>query len=289
MSFRMHAALVIAKRRIFESYLSPGYYIAQAVGLLLSYFLISGFVSSIDSSGFNYMLNPLYELIGRSLSGTFGLTFLKKLFASGPFQFVFYVSIIPVFLYLSLSTVFHFCLEKKVGAIELLTYGPVDGTSYFLAFFIKDMVLTILYLLLLILFLSAAALLNNLVLGLAFFYVLVVVFFMMMLLYTISIMISVLTDSSASAIALYIAVIFLFLIVLMGSFTIISTYITSFSSVLSWVINWVSPFFYGGLAISFIEAGYIVNYLLILLVMTVLSCLFLLLSHLVIKVKGVHS
>ncbi len=81
MNFRLHAASVIAKRRIFESCLSPGFYIAQAVGLLLSYFLISGFVGSIDSSGFNYMLHPLYELIGRSLAGAFGTTFMEKLFA----------------------------------------------------------------------------------------------------------------------------------------------------------------------------------------------------------------
>ena len=92
------------------------------------------------------------------------VSFLEKLFSEGPFQFVFYISFIPVFLYLSFSTVFHFGLEKKVGAIELLAYGPVDGTSYFLAFYIKDVVLTILYLLVLVLFLSAAALLNNLVL-----------------------------------------------------------------------------------------------------------------------------
>lgn len=284
----MHAALVIAKRRIFESYLNPGYYIAQTIGLLLSYFLISGFINSIDSSGFNYTINPLYGLICNSLAGTFGVTFVEKLFAEGPFKFVLYVSIIPVFFYLSLSTVFHFGLEKKVGAIELLTYGPVDGTSYFLAFFIKDMMLTIFYLLLLILFLGITALFNNLVLGSAFIYTLAVIFFMTMLLYTLSIISSVLTNSGASAIALYIAIILLFLIVLMGSFTIISSYVTSFSSVLSWVLNWVSPFFYWGLALSFIEAGNTFYYLLILFVMTVLSCLFLLLSHLVIRVKGVR-
>lgn len=288
MSFRLRAASVIAKRRIFESCLSPGFYIAQAVGLLLSYFLVSGFVSSIDSSGFNYMLHPLYELIGRSLAGAFGITFLEKLFAEGPFQFVFYVSFVPVFIYLSFSTVFHFGLEKKVGAIELLAYGPVDGTSYFLAFYIKDVVLTILYLLLLILFLSVAAVLNNLVLGPIFLYALVVIFFMALLLYTLSILASVLTDSGASAMALYIGIILLFLIVMMGSFTIASSYVRSVSSVLSWVINWVSPFFYWGLALSFIEAGNTLKFFLILLVMAVLSGLFLFLSHLVIKIKGVR-
>ena len=183
---------------------------------------------------------------------------------------------------------FRFGLEKKVGAIELLAYGPVDGTSYFLAFYIKDVVLTIFYLLALVLFLSIAALLNNLVLGPAFLYALVVIFFMALLLYTISILAAVLTDSGASAMALYLGIILLFLIVMMGSFTIASGYVRSVSSVLSWVINWVSPFFYWGLALAFIEAGNTLNYLLILLVMAVLSGLFLFLSHLVIKIKGVR-
>ena len=289
MSLRLRAAVVIAKRRIFESFLSPGYYIAQAVGLLLSYILISGFVSSIDSSGLNYMLHPLYEFIGRLLSGAFGITFLEKLFAEGPFQFVFYVSFVPIFIYLSFSTVFRFSLEKKVGAIELLAYGPVDGTSYFLAFYIKDVVLTVLYLVLLILFLIMAALLNNLVLGPAFLYTLVVIFFMAMLLYSISILASVLTDSGASAMVLYIGIILFLLIVIMGSFTIGSAYVRSFSSVLSWLINWFSPFFYWGLALSFLEVGNMLAYFLILLVMMVLSCLFLFLSHLVIKIRGVRS
>ena len=288
MSLRLRAAVVIAKRRIFESFLNPGYYIAQAVGLLLSYILISGFVSSIDSSGLNYMLHPLYEFIGRFLSGAFGITFLEKLFAEGPFQFVFYVSFVPIFIYLSFSTVFRFSLEKKVGAIELLAYGPVDGTSYFLAFYIKDVVLTVLYLVLLILFLIMAALLNNLVLGPAFLYTLVVTFFMAMLLYSISILASVLTDSGASAMVLYIGIILFLLIVIMGSFTIGSAYVRSFSSVLSWLINWFSPFFYWGLALSFLEVGNMLAYFLILLVMMVLSGLFLFLSHQVIKIRGVR-
>ncbi|MCK5155100.1 MAG: hypothetical protein KAQ69_01630 [Spirochaetales bacterium] len=288
MSLRLRAAVVIAKRRIFESFLNPGYYIAQAVGLLLSYILISGFVSSIDSSGLNYMLHPLYEFIGRLLSGAFGITFLEKLFAEGPFQFVSYVSFVPIFIYLSFSTVFRFSLEKKVGAIELLAYGPVDGTSCFLAFYIKDIILTIFYLLFLILFLIMAALLNNLVLGPAFLYTLVVTFFMAMLLYSISILASVLTDSGASAMVLYIGIILFLLIVIMGSFTIGSAYVRSFSSVLSWLINWFSPFFYWGLALSFLEVGNMLAYFLILLVMMVLSGLFLFLSHQVIKIRGVR-
>ena len=289
MNFRMHAALVITKRRIFESLISPGYYITQTVGLLISYLLIAGFINSIDSSGFNYTINPFFQLIGNSLTGTFGSTFMEKLFAEGPFRFILYISIVPVFLYLSLSTLFHFGLEKKVGAIELLTYGPVDGSSYFLSFFIRDVVLTAFYLLILILFLSTTAIINNLVLGSAFFYTIAVIFFMMVFLYAISIIPAVLTDSGATAITLFIAVNSLFLIIMLGSFTLSTSYVSGFSSILSLALNWFSPFYYLVLALSFIEAGLIINYFLVLLAMVVLSLLILLLSHFIFKAKGVRG
>ena len=77
---RAHAARVITKRRLFETLISPGYYLALVVGLFLGFFLVTGFVNSIDSSGFNYQLNPVYDLIGRSFEGAFGKTFVEQLF-----------------------------------------------------------------------------------------------------------------------------------------------------------------------------------------------------------------
>ena len=63
---------------------------------------------------------------------------------------------------------FRFGLEKKVGALELIAYGPADGTSYFLASLAKDVLLTLLSLAVLLAFLLVAAALNNLILGPAF-------------------------------------------------------------------------------------------------------------------------
>ena len=96
----------------------------------------------------------------------------------GPFLFTLYVAFLPVLLYLAISSVFRFGLEKKVGALELLAYGPADGTSYFLAALIKDILMTAIYLVLLYLFLLIAALLNNLILGPSFYYSLIVLFFL---------------------------------------------------------------------------------------------------------------
>ena len=82
MQLRIHSTLVLAKRRIFEVLIRPGYYIALCIGLIMGYILISGFVNSIDSSGFNFEMNPLYDLIVRILHGAFGAAFLETFFGT---------------------------------------------------------------------------------------------------------------------------------------------------------------------------------------------------------------
>lgn len=289
MSGRIHAARVITKRRLSETLISPGFYIAQAVGLLVGYFLVTGFVKAIDSSGFNFQLYPVYDLISRSLQGAFGSAFVDKLFSEGPFLFTLYVSFFPVFLYLAISSVFKFGLEKKVGALELLAYGPADGTSYFMAFLIKDILLTALYLLILTIFLGITAALNNLILGPMFYYSLVSIFFISSAIYAYGILASALTENSASAIALFIGVLLFFLIVIMGSFTIVSGYVRNLTSVFAWIIKWLSPFFYWDLGLRAIETGNSISFLLSLLFLIILSWVILFVSHITLKVKGVRA
>ena len=51
MSHRLHATRVIARRRIQELLLSPGYYVAASLGLLLAYLLVSGFARAVEQAG----------------------------------------------------------------------------------------------------------------------------------------------------------------------------------------------------------------------------------------------
>jgi hypothetical protein len=138
---RAHAVSVIAQRRLYETLISPGYYISVSVGLALATLLVTGFAASIDTSGFDYQLNPIYDLIGRTLEGGFGAAFVHRVFSEGPLTAALYVGIAPVFLYLALSTIFRFTVERSVGAVELVVYGPADGSSYFVASFVKDIIL----------------------------------------------------------------------------------------------------------------------------------------------------
>jgi hypothetical protein len=289
MNYRLHATRVIAKRRIQELLLSPGYYVAAAIGLLLAYFLASGFVRAVDSSGFDFRLHPVYDLIGRSLEGAFGSVVVQKLFAEGPFQLVLYVAFLPVLLFLSASSVYRFGLERKVGAVELLAYGPADGTAYFLAFLIKDLLATLLYLAVLTGFLAVIGALHNLVLGPTFFHCLLLLPFASVAVYAWGIFASTLTDNSASALAVFLALLVFFLLVFLGSFTIASGYVASLSTVLAWIVRWVSPLYYWDQALRFAEVARWPLYALNLALELAVGAAVLAASHFILRARGVRA
>jgi len=288
MNERMNATSVLARRRIRETFISPGFYIAMTAGLVLAQLLVAGFVRAIDSSGLAFGLNPLYDLIGRSLEGAFGRTLVEKLFAEGPFVFALYIGFLPMLLYLAVSSVFRFGLEKKIGALELLAYGPADGTAAFLAAFLKDLLMTVIYLAVLLLFFAVAAALNNLLLGPTFFFALVILMFLAVAVHAYGVFASTLTDNSASAVALFLALMVFFLIVLMGSFTIVSGYVRNLSTVFAWVVKWISPLFYWNLAVQAVEIRGWLMYAVSLLVLLVLAGAVLTASHFILKSRGVR-
>ena len=288
MNERMHATSVLARRRVFETIISPGFYVAMAIGLMLAYLLVAGFVRAVDSSGLAFALNPVYDLIGRSLEGAFGRTLVEKLFAEGPFVFALYVGFLPMLLYLAVSSVFRFGLERKIGALELLAYGPADGTSGFLAAFIKDILLTVVYLVVLLVFFAITAALSNLLLGPTFFFTLVILLFFSVAVYAYGVFASTLTDNSASAVALFLGLMVFFLVVLMGTFTIVSGYVRNLSTVFAWIVRWISPLFYWNLAVQAVEIQGWLLYAGGLLVLLVLGAAVLAVSHFILKARGVR-
>lgn len=288
MNERMHATSVLARRRVFETIISPGFYVAMAIGLMLAYLLVAGFVRAVDSSGLAFALNPVYDLIGRSLEGAFGRTLVEKLFAEGPFVFALYVGFLPMLLYLAVSSVFRFGLERKIGALELLAYGPADGTSGFLAAFIKDILLTVVYLVVLLVFFAITAALSNLLLGPTFFFTLVILLFFSVAVYAYGVFASTLTDNSASAVALFLGLMVFFLVVLMGTFTIVSGYVRNLSTVFAWIVRWISPLFYWNLAVQAVEIQGWLLYAAGLLVLLVLGAAVLAVSHFILKARGVR-
>ena len=54
----LYASKEIAKRYIFETFITPGFYISLSIGAFLGFMVVRGFTFSIDSNGFNPALDP---------------------------------------------------------------------------------------------------------------------------------------------------------------------------------------------------------------------------------------
>src|SRR5208337_3175910 len=147
-----------------------------SAGLAIGWLLCAGFARAVDSSGFDPRLSAFWSFATRALSGGFGPVFVERLLSEGPFLAILAATFAPVFLVLAASSVFRFGLEKNAGAIELIVYGPADGTAYFIGTLIKDAALSAGALGLLTLYFLVIAAAQNLVVGPMFFAALPVVF-----------------------------------------------------------------------------------------------------------------
>jgi hypothetical protein len=289
MSGSLNAVRVIAKRKLFEVAITPGYYIALTISLVIGFILVYFFADAVGSSGFRPEANPVYDLISKSFGGMFGLTFVDKLFAEGPYLFALFISFLPVLIYLALSSAFKFGFEKNVGAIELIAYGPADGTSYILASLAKDIICTIASLIVLLAFFALSALINNLVLGPGFFFTLILVFFFAVAVYAYGILASVVTDNEASSVALLAAIFVLFAFIQIGSFALVSGYVKNLTGFLSWIARWISPVFYWQMGLDAIDAGNGLFFAGNIAFMIIVACISLFGSHLILRARGVRA
>jgi hypothetical protein len=106
--------------------------------------------------------------------------------------------------------------------------------------------------------------------------------------YAYGIFASSLTDNSASAIAVFLGLILFFVIIMMGSFTVVSGYVRNLTSVFAWIIKWISPLFYWDLALRVVEVGNWGMYFVGIALLLVLSAVVLLVSHFTIKARGLR-
>ena len=151
---------------------------------------------------------------------------------------------------------FKFGLEKNAGAVELVAYGPADGTSY-LDRLLREGPLprpsghhrarwpswsrrrpstTTLP-------------------GPELFLAALVAFFLSLALFAYGVLASMLTANASSSLALFLGIIVFFLVVLFGSFAIVGEYVRNLSTVVASAVQWISPFFYGNLSLQANAAG----------------------------------
>jgi ABC-type transport system involved in multi-copper enzyme maturation permease subunit len=164
-----------------------------------------------------------------------------------------------------------------------------DGTSFFMALLIRNIIVTLLTFTALFLFFSLSAILNNIAFGYTFFYALLLLFFLFLALYSYVIFCSSFSNSAASAIAISIILYIIFFSLQIGVFQIMQKEVRYYSIAISKVVQWVSPFYYWYKGMEAVEYGNILEYLLNLLVLLLISFLLLFVSHFILKKKGVHG
>jgi hypothetical protein len=278
--YRLHSAWVIAKRKTKETWYAPGIYISATAGLLLAYLTVSSYTKSIGSGGFDSSLNPVFDLLAGLLIGAFGESFFLNFFSEGPFLFALIIAFIPVLMHLTISSVFRFGLEKNVGALRLIAFGPADGTSYIIGSMLKDVFFYSLYLVVLTCFFLLGAVTNNLLLGPKFYYALLTIFSFALCISAYGIMASVLTSNSGSAVALFSTALLVFALVNLGTFVNVQGYIRDLSSTVSMIIKWISPFFFWQWAMKAVDASSAGQFVLALCGMLLVSLVLVFASHL---------
>lgn len=289
MSHRILAIKIITRRNLLETIYNPGLYITISACLLMSFFLISGFSASVGSSGFMPGAHPLYDIITRALGGIFGETMVNQIFSAGPFLFILFTAFLPFLIYLSISSLYKTGTEKQSGAFELIVYGPADITSCYLAALIRNIVLTAVYLVLLLVCFLISAVVYNIVPDPLFYYSLVLLFFTAAAVQCYTVIISAILDNTASAIILFLAGMLVFGFLQISSYALIPGYVKGPAGIIGLGFQWFSPFYYWSQGLDAAGYGRISLYLLNILLLLILSCSLLLISHMVLKRKGVRA
>ena len=285
---RLRAAGVLARRQLKELLLSPGPYVALAIGLALGWILCSGFARAIDSSGFDPRLDAAWDLVTRACSGAFGPVFVERMLSEGPFLLVVVACAAPLVLLLVISSVVRMGTDRTSGALELVASGPADGTSWFLGSFARDAVVSAAGLALIALYCVVLAAARNLAVGPMAAAAIPVLFLLSMALSAFAVLCSVLVTNAGGALALFAAVCALLLAALAGS---LGAQVSSFRTgarAASTLIQWVSPFFYAELCAQGYGGGSALQYGAGLVLLAALTAAALGVAHLVLRRRGVR-
>jgi hypothetical protein len=286
---RMHAARGVARTQLAESLLSPGLYVSVSAGLIIGWLLCAGFARAVDSSGFDPRLSGFWSFATRALSGGFGPVFVERLLSEGPFLAILAASFAPVFLVLATSSVFRFGLEKNAGAIELIVYGPADGTACVIGSFIKDAVLSASALVLLTLYFLVIAAAANLAVGPMFFAALPVVFLVALAFFAFGILCSIAAGHAAAALAVFLGIGALFTAMLAGSLSASGSPVRAAAETVSTVAQWFSPLCYASLCARAWAGGSAPQYAAGLVLLCGLTGALLAGCHLLIRRTGVRA
>ena len=269
-TLRFRAVGVLGLRRVTEHFLAPATWVLAAFGLVLAFLLVGAFVKSVDSSGFDFSLRPFSEILYGIIGSAFGVTFVRQLFGDGPFALASFAACAPVLLYLCLASIQRFGYERRFGVVDLVAAGPADVPAYLFSLGAADLIVLAAYLAVTGLFLAASAVVWNLVAGLTLvMYLLGLLFFAASLL-GLALLVASLLRQPASAVALFLVIAAALALAEIASFAAAGGTPGSLAIAASWVLRWLSPFYYADMARMAVRSGETLQFFIALLAQAIL-------------------
>ncbi len=274
-TLRFRAVRVLGQRRLMEHLLAPATWVLAAFGLVLAFLLVEAFVKSVDSSGFDFSLHPLYEILYGIIGSAFGVTFVRQLFGDGPFALASFAACAPVLLYLCLASIQRFGYERRSGTVDLVAAGPADVPAYLFSLGAADALVLAAYLALTGLFLAVSGLEWNLVAGLTLMMYLLGLLFFAASLLGLALLVASLFRQPASAVALFLVIAIALALAEVASFAAVGGGPGSLTIAASWALRWLSPFYYVDMARMAVGVGQPLQFVVALLAQAILCGAFL--------------
>lgn len=263
---------VLAKRELRLTLFGSGIYLAILTSLVISSIILRNHIEAVGRDGL--------------------------LITASPLAYPLFIATGVCAVYLALASVTSIARERDMQTLELLFYGPVDHTSYIFAKYLKAVLSYLFIAILLVCYFVVASLTSNLGLSFKFLEVLVLSLFLSSCVITFGIFMSTLAESVRTAVLLLLGIVG-GLIAIQIALDVLMTmgdnlaptllYLRKTLSILHAIVKWVSPFYYLNKGMEAVSVGSAAKYAASGISSIIYSAVFLMLSILALKIKGVRK
>lgn len=270
---KVRTVWVLAKRELRLTMYGIGIYLAILISLVISATILQ-----------NYL-----EAVGRD----------RLLITASPFAYPLFIATGVCAVYLALASATSIARERNMQTLELLFYGPVDYVSYIFAKYLKAVLSYMFIIILLVCYFFIASLTSNLGLSFKFLGVLVLSLFLSSCVISFGILMSTLAESVRTSVLLLLGIvggliaiqIALEVLMNMGEVNLAPAllYLRNTLSILHAIVKWVSPFYYLDKGMEAVSLGSVAKFAASGIFSTIYSAVFLVLSILALKIKGVRK
>jgi ABC-type transport system involved in multi-copper enzyme maturation permease subunit len=269
---KLKTVWVLARRELRLTLFGSGIYFAILISLVISSTILQNYLSAVSRD--------------------------RLLITSSPFAYPLFIATGICAIYLALASVTSIARERNMQTLELLFYGPVDHTSYIFAKYLKAVLSYLFIVILLVFYFGVASLISNLGLSFKFLGVLALSLFLSSCVITFGIFMSTLSESIRTSVFLLLGIVGGLIAIQVALEVLMNMgdnmapallYLRNTLSILHAIVKWVSPFYYLDKGMEAVSLGSVAKYAVSGIFSTIYSAVFLVLSILALKIKGVSK